>query len=438
MNHLGALALRDGDFSGAALLFGSAAASLESGDAVAEALFQQGRALMAARSYDRAENVLSTLLGSYPSYERTARASALQAVALSRQDVDDEAGHQRALAAIERVEDRHLGSLEPALRASLWYEKAWCLRELGRDIDAAQTYRRVLDQDRSGDRRVGDVRDHATLELAELEADAERYQEAAALLRGLQRRTGPPAGEPGMHRQVEYRLGLCEFYLGRHDQAATLLESWLGDEPDAELVPSAQLLCAESLIRQGRYGRAIEHLDRLVEAQPGDESYGPALLRLGTCHAELQNWPSSEKAFTTYLQRFGDSELWFQARFGIGWARENQGRYDDAMATYRLVTARHQGPTAARAQFQIGECLFAQQRYNEAVRELIKVDILYAYPQWSAAALYEAGRCFQETGNPVDARTQYRQVRRDYGRSKWADLARRRLDELAESTLPGH
>ena len=365
MNHLGALALRDGDFSEAALFFGSAASKLGSGDAAAEALFQQGRALMAARSYDRARSVLSTLLGSYPSHERTAQASALHAVALSRQDVQDEAGHQSALAAIERVEARHLGSLEPALRASLWYEKAWCLRELGRYDDAAHTYRRVLDQEQSGDQRVGDVCDHATLELAELEADAGRYQEAAELLRRLERRTGGTAGEPVLHRQVEYRLGLCEFHLGRHVQAATMLESWLGDEPDAELVPSARLLCAESLINQGRYGRAIEHLDRLVTDHPGDESQGPGLLRLGTRHGELQNWPSSEEAFATYLQRFEGSELWFQAQFGIGWARENQGRYDDAIAAYHLVTARHQGPTAARAQFQVGECLFAQKKYDE-------------------------------------------------------------------------
>ena len=66
------------------------------------------------------------------------------------------------------------------------------------------------------------------------------------------------------------------------------------------------------------------------------------------------------------------------------------------------------------------------------------MDILYAYPEWSAAALYEAGRYFQEMGNPVDARTQYQQVRRDYGDTKWADLARRRLKELAKSALPGH
>jgi hypothetical protein len=66
------------------------------------------------------------------------------------------------------------------------------------------------------------------------------------------------------------------------------------------------------------------------------------------------------------------------------------------------------------------------------------VDILYAYPQWSAAALYEAGRCFQEIGNPVDARKQYELVRRDYGDTRWSAMARQRLDELATSGLPGH
>lgn len=438
MNHLGALALRDGDFEDAAQWFGQAAVALGTGDAAAEALFQQGRSLMAARDYRHAEGVLSELLGSHPSHPRVARASALQAVALARQEVGNAARHERALAAIEQAETRYLGELEPALRASLWYEKAWCLRELDRNDEAAQTYRRVLEEKPPRGSAAGGVRDHAMLELAELEADAERYDEAARLLRKLQGTRGDAGRDPALNRQVEYRLGLCEFHLGRREQAASLLESWLDDDPDPSLVPSARLLCAESLIGSGGYARAIEHLDRLVEDDPDDEAYGPALLRLGTSHAELQHWARSEQAFTTYLRRFADTDLWFQAQFGIGWALENQGSLDDAIKAYRAVTARHQGPTAARAQFQVGECLFAQERFSEAVAELVKVDILYAYPEWSAAALYEAGRCFQQTGNPVDARKQYEQVRRDYGDTKWAALARQRLDELADSGLPGH
>ena len=439
MNHLGALALADREYAEAARRFGSAAVALGSGDAAAEALFQQSRALMVAREYDRAEIVLSELLASYPSHDRRARASALRAVALSRQSVDEETGHERALAAIEQVEAQYLAELDESLRASLWYEKAWCQRELGRNEEARQTYGRVLELDApSGSDAIGGVRDHAMLELAELEADAGRYQQAAGLLRRLQQRTDGSEGASQLRRQAGYRLGLCEFELGRHEQAAAELEAWLNDDPDRELVPSAHLLCAESHINAGRCGRAIEHLNRLVDAHPGDDTYGPGLLRLGTCHAELHNWPQSEQAFVTYLRRFGDSELWFQAQFGIGWAQENQGGYEQAISSYRDVTARHQGPTAARAQFQIGECLFALERFDAAVRELVKVDILYAYPEWSAAALYEAGRCYQQTGNPVDARTQYEQVRRDYADSSWAELAEQRLEELTESALPGH
>jgi TolA-binding protein len=107
------------------------------------------------------------------------------------------------------------------------------------------------------------------------------------------------------------------------------------------------------------------------------------------------------------------------------------------LPAYEQVVQRHQGETAARAQFQIGECLFAMKRLDEAVRELLKVDILYAYPQWSAAALYEAGRCFQEMGDPTNARKQFEQVRTDHSQTRWAQLAAQRLDELSRPSLPG-
>jgi TolA-binding protein len=101
------------------------------------------------------------------------------------------------------------------------------------------------------------------------------------------------------------------------------------------------------------------------------------------------------------------------------------------MAEYAIVTGKHQGPTAARAQFQIGECLFAQGKHDEAVRELLKVDILYAYPEWSAAALYEAGRCFEAMNQTEKARAQYEQVREKHGQTRWASLAAKRLTALA-------
>ena len=120
----------------------------------------------------------------------------------------------------------------------------------------------------------------------------------------------------------------------------------------------------------------------------------------------------------------------FQAQFGIAWARENQGRYDEAIRAYQQVIQRHQGETAARAQFQIGECLYAQMQFEPAVRELLKVEILYAYAEWSAAALYEAGRCLERLGQTHKAREQYEQVAQKYAETSWGLKAKEKITEL--------
>jgi TolA-binding protein len=434
-NHLGAIALGQKRYADAAAHYGAAADALAGDEpAAAEALFQQGQALLTARRFEEAAAVFGRLVREHPSSGRRDEARALRAIALARQD--REGNHERALAAIREAERGGTDDLDPKLRAALSYEKAWALRGLGRTDEAARAYRSML-ADASA---WGDLHAHATLELAEIEIEAERHDQAARLLRLLQGAAAenPQMVPPEVRRQGAYRLGLCEHHLGNAREAADLLEAYLADEPDGTLVPSARLLCAEAHFTAGRHRQAIEHLTRVVEDFPADEAGAPALLRLGECHAALQYWPQSREAFTAFLERHAESPMWFQARFGIGWALENEGRFDEAVEAYRAVVHRHQGPTAARAQFQIGECLFARKRYEEAARELLKVDILYAYPEWSAAALYEAGRCFQEMGDPFNARRQFELVRAQHAHTRWAEMAGERMEALAETSLPGH
>jgi TolA-binding protein len=434
-NHLGTIALRQSRYREAASHFGRAADALaDDPPAAAEARFQQGQALMTARAFDQAAVVFDRLRREHPSYEGLSRASALRAIALARQDREGSA--ERALAAIREVESGGTRDLDPQLRAALLYEKAWALRGQGRSDEAARAYRSMLAEGSDW----GELHAHATLELAEIEIEAERHDRAADLLRILQAAGAedPEVVPPEVRRQCAYRLGLCEYHLGNAEEAAGLLEVYLAGEPEGELMGSARLLCAEAHFRAGRHRRAIEHLTRVVEDSPADEAGAPALLRLGECQAALQYWQRSRESFRAFLDRHAESPMWFQAQFGIGWALENEGRFDEAVEAYGAVVKGHQGPTAARAQFQIGECLFARKRYEEAARELLKVDILYAYPEWSAAALYEAGRCFQEMGDPVDARRQFEQVRQQHADTHWAQMAGERLEELSETSLPGH
>jgi TolA-binding protein len=220
-------------------------------------------------------------------------------------------------------------------------------------------------------------------------------------------------------------------------ESADYFDEFIDAFPGSALLASASFHAGEARFQLGSFPDAVTHLTRVVDGFESDPVYPPALLRLGEAQAQLQHWAKSELAFSDFLSRFADSPHWFQARFGLGWSRENQKRYEEAIAAYRLVTERHQGPTAARAQFQIGECLFAEEQYDDAVRELLKVDILYAYPEWSAAALYEAGRAFEKLNKTAEARTQFKEVAERHKESHWAQLASQKLNELSSAGLPG-
>ncbi len=429
LNHLANLATREGDFEKAATLYDSVARSASKDDIGASAMFRRAQAQMASKDYGSAEQSFARFIERYPSHENTPEALARRAVAIARQNRYDD-----AVEAIKDVEKRAVASLEPQLRAALRYEKAWCLRELGRSDEAAKAYDDLVDDNVAGQFNV-----HAMLELSGIQVAAERFEEAADVLRRLRQiiNDGSVQIPAKVHEQATYRLGVCEYKLDRLREAAELFGEFIDRYPDSELAPSAGFYAGESLFKLGRHDLASKHLSRVADRFEEDPVYAPSLLRLGESLAAQQRWARSERVFTGFLERFPDAEHAYQARYGIGWARENQQRHEEAIQAYRDVVARHQGPTAARAQFQIGECLFAMKRYDQAVRELIKVDILYAYPQWSAAALFEAGRCFEKLGKTVEARTHFQRVAKEHQQTRWAAMASQRLSELSSAMMPG-
>src|SRR5262249_42466747 len=150
--------------------------------------------------------------------------------------------------------------------------------------------------------------------------------------------------------------GVCELKLERFAQSAATLGRFRDRSPTSELATSAAALAGEALLRAGKPTDAIARLNQATTGTTNPEILGPALLRLGEACAAAERWTASEEAFNRYLETFADNEMAFQARFGIGWAREHQSRHEAAIESYTQVVEHHQGPTAARAQFQIGEC----------------------------------------------------------------------------------
>ncbi len=158
-----------------------------------------------------------------------------------------------------------------------------------------------------------------------------------------------------------------------------------------------------------------------------------ALLRLGHALAQLKQWDASRQAHEQVAGRFPQSPWVHEARYGIGWAHQNQKRYDEAVSAYQQVANGTATEIGAKAQLQIGLCRLEQKRYPEAATALLVVPFTYDYPEWNAVALVEAARTFGELKQNDQAVKLLERVIRDYPDSKWAEVAKERLAAIKGS-----
>ncbi|HZL37968.1 MAG TPA: tetratricopeptide repeat protein [Tepidisphaeraceae bacterium] len=311
-----------------------------------------------------------------------------------------------------------------ALAGSALYDLAWSQRDKDKNIPAAiQTYRKLLKLQPDGK-----LAPAARTELGQLLYDDKKYADAAGVLEVV---TADKSADPKTASAALYTLGWCYEKLGKPDKAAPAFISFAsahGDDP--QLTPSALLAAAGASAEQEKFDQAEKSLAQLLAKFPEYKDAPVALLKLGEAQAQQQEFDPSRKSYDTFIQKYPKSEFAYRADFGAGWALENLKKYDEARTAYKKVIAASNGEYAARAQFQIGETLLAEQKFEPAIKELLAVEDVYGYPKWSATADFEAGRAFEQLKQPEQAKRQYAQILAKYKDAPEAAAARERLKAM--------
>ena len=379
---------------------------------VPDALFQRGSALKEAGQHAEALAALQAYVKANPEGPHVARALQFTAASQTALGQDDEA--MKTLAS--------LAANDKAATDAVLYDLAWAQRSL-KDTKAVQeTYRRLLKQ--FPESKLAPA---ARTELAEfLYADG-NHKEAAELLEAV---VSAKDVDPKTLTAATYRLGWCYDKLDQPGKAATVFADFAAKHPDDPLAASALLQAGAAASKEGKFDVAAKSLAAMLAKFPKHEQAPVALLKLGEAQAEMNDFAASQQSYAAFLEQNPKSEFAYRAKFGVAWALENQKQYEPARAAYRKVIEQHNGETAARAQFQIGETFFAEGKFEEAVAELLQVEDVYAYPAWSARALLEAGRAFEQLKQDDQAREQYTALVEKYKDSPEAKLARDRLAAL--------
>ncbi|HLW66811.1 MAG TPA: tetratricopeptide repeat protein, partial [Gemmataceae bacterium] len=267
----------------------------------------------------------------------------------------------------------------------------------------------------------------ARFELAELLAEHAEFDPAVAILKEALDK------EPAQELTDRIRLRLGDCLLAKKDFKAALAQFDAVSDAKSPSFPQANYRAGECLIDQGDFPKAAGRLSMFrdkAEFQNILALSDRALLRLGYALGKANQWDASRQAYELLAQRFGNSPWIHEARYGIGWARQNQKQYDEAVNAYQQVANAVTTDLAAKAFLQIGLCRLEQKRYGDAASALLIVPTTFDFPELNAAALCEAARCYLEMKNHEQAERLLRKVLKDHAESEWAKVAKERLDAL--------
>ena len=419
---LGWALLQDGKPAEAAEAFGALLAKSPDDPAAPEAALARGRALDEAGHADEAIAAYAQAAEKYPKAKEVAPAATLaRARLLAKAKRPAEAADAFALA----LEDLPKEGAESA--DAVLAEWGWALLDADKPAEADKAFARLLDEFPNSP-RAGDAR----LNLAESAYQAKRYDEVESLLAPLIAE-GSKA-EPALVQSALYRLGRTR--VDRKDWPASIrtFDRLATEFPEGTFARESRFWKAEAAFQAGDAQGAETAFAALAD-EPTPAGKAPeawlttAKLRRVQALVMLERWADAlASADALKAEVAGDSAPVAEIDYARGRSYQGLAKFVEAREAYQaVVDARKGGELAARAQLMRGETYFHQKDYTEALRELLKVDILYRAPKWQATALLEAGKVYEQLDQWANAAEIYKKVRSRFPDESVAAEAGRRL-----------
>ena len=452
--------------------FSTSPRSAEAGLKLAEQQFRDGR-------YAAAEELLQTLLSRFPTWPRRHQLHALQAKLLARR-ADSRAKEQAidALnAALSAVAPTSADTAERQVQkqlatAAYLYDLGWLQHDLGQTELANQAFEKI-NINHPTSRYWAD----ATFRLAQEHFAQGRLASANDLVQQLwstiadATATEPPrssAGVPALSASfsnpdlgsdsgaassttalVSGELQCHTLYLrtmiGVAEKdwpaVATWAERLVEQFPNHRLRWLSQFWWGEALFRQRRFGESIERLSEVLPRTDDQAEPWVAMthLRLAQALGHLDRWSEVLTIAEPARRRFADFSQAYELDYLIGRALATEARFPQARAAYQQVIDSPTGKpteTAAMAQWMIGETYFHQEQYALAADAYHRTETLHRFPQWQAAALLQAGKCYEHLGRPQDAIGVYRQLLKEHPHCTLVQQAEERLTKLSPQRPP--
>lgn len=296
------------------------------------------------------------------------------------------------------------------------YERAWLAAD-AQQLEPARKLFQEFIENHPGSPSAGE----AMLKLAEIEYAAGDFAASLKWTKTLAQSRPAESLLPNLY----YRQGAAAFRLKQTAEAREAFESLqrvAGD--DATLRSLADYWLAETAFEDADAKDAESLYRRLLDDPAAMKYHGAAQLRIAELALRDRNWQAAFDEAGRVQSLTSDASLTRQALFVQAKALQQRAQFDQARELYAEALSDQRDELSAKSQFMIAETYLHQRQYRAALREYLKVEILYSQPEWRSMALLQIAKCHQSLNEADDARAAVEKLLQQYPDSEAAKQAR--------------
>ncbi len=280
------------------------------------------------------------------------------------------------------------------------YDWAWVALESGDQEKGAARLREVI-----AAAPQSALAADAGFRVGEIEFEAERHAEAAAAYETALKVEGIDFAD-----KLLYKLGWANVHLDDKAKALAAFERLAREFPESELAGESLYMQGELLSAMGKRDEAIAAL-----AKVQDPAFAEKALHLAAeCHRGEGRHGDAIAACDKLLGQFPEGELRAQALLCKGHSLRAAGADADALDAYAAVVAATETIDAAQAIMGQGDIHFAAQRWQDAAKAYLKIDILYGYEELKPRALLMLARTWKKAGDDAKSAQYLEQLKTRY------------------------
>jgi tol-pal system protein YbgF len=145
------------------------------------------------------------------------------------------------------------------------------------------------------------------LQVLEMQSGGSSGTPAAVVASGAGGAAVARAGATGTSDRVQYQAAFDLLKEGRYEEARKAFEQFLTEHPESQLAGHGQYWFAETYYVGQNFDAALPAFEKVIEGYPSSRKIPDALLKIGYCHYELEQWSEARTTLTGVTENYPET-----------------------------------------------------------------------------------------------------------------------------------